>query len=223
MDNLNERYVLEDTSIPELTYSDILRHCRGFIDTNSRTRADIQAEAIDINYGVFFKPSSGISSPRVFVSQSDRSLILTCSCDTPKTKLCEHQAEVLFFIIDRPEFRIFFDPELRNKRIRAVAADYGMENETDLERYFQLIYINNSVSIKPAIRELFKVDTEALKENLLPEKPVRTDVEADQQMILVIGKHRYSDSLYVALYEGKRTQSGKIKNPVMVIILSVFY
>ncbi|MDR2919020.1 MAG: DEAD/DEAH box helicase [Tannerella sp.] len=217
MDGLNDRYVIKGASISGLTYTDIFKHCRGVVDIDRRTQPDIQAEAIEIDSGVFFKPLSLTSFPRVFVYQSDHSLILTCSCDTPKTKLCEHEVEVLFSIIDRPEFRVFFDPDLRKKRIRAVAADYGMENETDLERYFEIGYINGSLSIKPTIRELVKVDTEAFKERLLPEKFVRTDAVTDQRMILVIGKHRYYESLHVELYEGKIAQSGKVKNPVTPI------
>lgn len=217
MDDLNERYVLRDTSIAELTYTDILKHCRGFIDADSRTRPEIQAEAIDINYGVFFKPSSGIKFPHVLVCQSDRSLILTCSCDTPKTKLCEHQAEVLLSILDRPDFRVFFDPVFRNKRIRTVAADYGLENETDPERYFQIAYVNNSVSISSKIKELVKIDTEAFKEGLLPGEFVRADLTTNKKMILVVGKYRYYDSLNIELYEGEITRSGKIKNPVTFV------
>lgn len=217
MDDLNERYVLRDTSIAELTYTDILKHCRGFIDGDSRTRPEIQAEAIDINYGVFLKPSSGIKFPHVLVCQSDRSLILTCSCDTPKTKLCEHQAEVLLSILDRPDFRIFFDAVFRNKRIRTVAADYGLENESDLNRYFQISYANNSVSISPKIKELVKVDTAAFKEGLLPGESVRADITTNKKMILVVGKYRYYDSLNVELYEGEITRSGKIKNPATFV------
>lgn len=214
MDDLNDRYVLTNTSVAELTYTDILKHCRGFIDGGSRTRPEIEAEVLEIDYGVFFKPSSGIKFPHVLVCQSARSLILTCSCDMPKTKLCEHQAEVLLSVLDRPEFRVFFDADLRKKRMRVVAADYGLENETDPEGYFQIAYVNGSLSIKPTVRELMKVDTEVFKERLLPEKFVRTDVVTDREMILVIGKHRYYGSLHVELYEGKTAQSGKIKNPV---------
>lgn len=217
MDDFNDRYVLEDTSVPALTYTDIFRHCGGVIDTGRITVSDIQAEAIEINSGVFSKPLSVVRFPRVFVYQSDRSLILSCSCGAPKAKLCVHQAEVLFSIIDRPDFRVFYDEEFRNKRIRMVAADYGMENETDLDRYFEIGYVNNLLNIRPKIKELIKIDTEVFKERLLPAKFVKTDDMADEKMILVINRHKYYESFQFALYKGKTSQKGKIKNPVTVI------
>ena len=217
MDNFNDRYILEHIRVSGLTYTDIFRHCVGGIDTGRISVSDVQADILEINSGVFSKSLSGGGYPRVFVYQSDCSLILSCSCDAPKVCLCEHQAEVLFAILDRPDFRVFYDPELRNKRIRSVAADYGMENETDPDRYFQLAYVNRALSIKPKIKELIRIDTDVFKQGLLPVKSFKTDDVADEKRILVISKHKYHDSFHIALYKGKTTQAGKIKNPVTVI------
>lgn len=214
-------YIFENTSIAELSYSEILKHCRETIDTNRRNLLDVQPEAIEINSGVFYKPASVIKFPQVAVFQVNNSLIVSCPCNTPKNKLCEHQTQILFTILDRPDFRIFYDKKLRNKKIQLISKDYGMENENNLDDYFQIKYINNSVSIEPKIKELIKIDTETLKQNLLPQKSVNIDFINDKhphkKMIMVIGKQKYYDYLNIELVEGETSQIGKIKNPLTTV------
>ena len=86
MSGFDEQYIVENMSVSELTYTKMLQHCREVIDTNRRRLHDIQAEMIEVDAGVFNKPLKSIRFPRVFAHQSGHSLVLSCSCDTPKTK-----------------------------------------------------------------------------------------------------------------------------------------
>ncbi|HSH66766.1 MAG TPA: SNF2-related protein, partial [Bacteroidia bacterium] len=166
---------------------------------------------------LFSNPSSSIDFPMVSVSQINHSLILSCSCRTPKKTLCEHQVQVLYNIIDRTYFCIFFDERLRNQKMKEVAKDYGLERENDLDEYFDLQYINKSVNIKPKVKGLIpfhQAGTNLLKEGLLP-KPEKIDQQdAGQKMIMVLKKHRHYDQLNIELYTGNATKDGKIKNPI---------
>src|SRR6218665_1995748 len=124
-------YILENTSIPGLTHSLILKHSSEIADTGKRGFFDIQPESIEINSGLFIHPSAAIVFPAVAVSQIDDTLILSCECSIPKKKLCEHQVQVLYNIMDRQHLRIFFDAKLRLEKIKLFAKEYGLENESD--------------------------------------------------------------------------------------------
>lgn len=214
-------YTLENITLSDITYSELLNHSSEMIDTGKRNFFDIQPQVIQVNFGVFYNPSSSFDFPFVTVSQVNGSLILSCSCKTPKKKMCEHQVQVLYNIIDRAYFCIFFDDRLRHQKIKEVAKDYGLDKENDLDEYFELHYINKSVSIQPKIKGLIpfnQVNTGTLKENLLPKqtKPIEQPGEKTK-MILVIRKHKNYDQLQIDLFEGNATKEGKIKNPIITL------
>lgn len=221
MSEITHEYIFENTSISALTYTDILKHSSGIINTERKAILDIQPETLEIDCGVFYKSSAKNTFPSVTVSQSGNAVLLHCHCARPKNRLCEHQAQVLYAITDQPDIRIFFDAALRRKRLEPIAKEYGLANETNLDEYFQLHYSPHSLGIEPKIKELVRVNEEELKQTLLPE-PTHTfedlaKPDSTKRKILVLRKHKYYDLLNIELLEGETTQSGKIKNPVTAI------
>src|SRR5215203_4032437 len=212
------QYVFENTSISNLSVFEIQKHCLEIIDTERKDLKDIQPHVIEINSGMFFKPSSNILFPSVAVSLIGNSIILDCPCKTSKTKMCEHQAQVLYNIMERQDLRIFFDENFRRTKLESIAKDYGLENEANLDNFFQLEYLNNSLRIEPKVKGLIKLNADELKQKLLPNNNISLDRYYQvKKMILVIRKHRYYDRFAIELFEGETTQSGKIKNPVKAI------
>src|SRR5215204_2815649 len=215
------QYVFENKSISNLSVFEIQKHCLEIIDTERKDLKDIQPHVIEINSGMFFKPSSNILFPSVAVSLIGNSIILDCPCKTSKTKMCEHQAQVLYNIMERQDLRIFFDENFRRTKLESIAKDYGLENEANLDNFFQLEYLNNSLRIEPKVKGLIKLNADELKQKLLPNKNISLDKMASyyqaKKMILVIRKHRYYDRFAIELFEGKTTQSGKIKNPITAV------
>ena len=214
-------YILENISLSDITYSELLKHSSELIDTTKRNFFDIQPQLIQVNFGLFANPSSVVDFPLVSVTQINDSLILSCSCKTPKKKLCEHQVQVLYNIIDRSYFCIFFDDKLRHQKMKEVAKDYGLERENSLDEYFELQYINRSVTIKPKVKGLIPFNatsTSLLKEELLPKsKEIALPDDSKQKMIMVLRKHRHYDQLNIELLEGNATKDGKIKNPLTIV------
>ncbi len=211
-------YILENTSLSEITYSELLAHSSELIDTSKRNFFDIQPQVLNINFGLFSNPSATLDFPLVSVTQLNHSIVLSCSCKTPKTKLCEHQVQVLYNIIDRSYFCIFFDEKLRNQEMKKVAKEYGLERENDLDQYFDLQYIHKSVSIKPKAKGLqpFTASTTAVTmQELVPKDVKRIEqLGLKNKLIMVLGKHKNYDQLNIKLYEGNATKDGKIKNPL---------
>lgn len=218
---LPQEYILPDTHISTLSVYELLKHTKNSSFIDERDFRDIIPIVLDINSGVFTKANSVISFPNVSVSQVGSSLITACSCDHPKDKLCEHQAEIIYSILEKKNFRIFFDTNLRQRTLAAFAKSFGLENESNLENYFHLQYRSGKLDIQPKIKELFQIDEFAIKQDLLPlQQSIVKKLaiqDTDKRQVLIIGKHRYYNYLNFSLMEAEITKNGKIKNPITSI------
>jgi len=217
-------YVFEDFNVSELTHNFILKYSASLTETSRRGFFDVQPKVIEVNFGTFLIPSGFNDAPVVSVRQTESSLILSCPCAAEKKSPCEHQIQVLYNLMDRRDLRIFYDSNLRYNQIKLVAKDYGLENEHQLDDYFQLSHTDKSVDIKPKIKHLFAVNesTKAyLKDNLIPKKnqllPQSTHAKDTSKKILVFGQHKYYDHFYVELFEAQTTREGKLKNPLISV------
>lgn len=213
-------YILKDFNLKNLSQIVILKHLSGLIHTDVKGFYQLFPEQIEIDFAAFSDEASGLPFPIVQVQQHSNSVKLSCRCATPKHKLCEHQARVLYNILQRQDLLIFFDANLRKQKLLKIAIDYGLEKEENLDLLFNLSYENSQVEIKPKMDALQPFNKEAqqnLQELLLPATKAKTRVQAknDQgKMILVFGQHRYYNNLTVELFEAETTKSGKVKNPI---------
>lgn len=211
-------YILENINISTLSVYDLLKHTSDSTFIGIRDFREIYPVALENNTGIFTKQSSLQDFPIVTISRIGSSLLCSCTCDNAKDQLCSHQAEIIHCIIEDKNYRLFFDETLRKKTLIPKAKGYGLENEPDLDLYFQLEYINGSIEILPKIKEMLPVDDVMLTRDLLPQHPSKLDelavLETGKKQILVIGKHRYYNHLTFSLMEAETTQTGKIKNPV---------
>ncbi|HBV14301.1 DEAD/DEAH box helicase [Chryseobacterium carnipullorum] len=211
-------YILENKSITTLSVYDLLKHTSGSAFLEIRDFHEIYPTAIENNNAVFTKSSPLKDFPDVSVSQIGSSIVSTCSCNSAKDQLCEHQTEIIHCILENKNFRTFFDPFLRKKLLMAKAKSYGLENEPDLDMYFDLEYADGKVEVRSKIKEMLPIDEEVLKQQLLPQRSSVIEelalLETGKRKILVIGRHRYYSHLNFSLMEADATQAGKIKNPV---------
>lgn len=214
-------YILKDFNLKDLSNLVILKHLNQQIHTDTKGYYNIFPEQLEIDFGAFSHETSALPFPIVQVQQHANFVKLSCRCNTPKHKLCEHQAQVLYNILKRPELQIFFDENLRKERIKKVAADYGLEKETKLDTLFKVNYNDGVVVIKPQMDGLQSFDKESqqtLSSILLPQpkakKPNKTDRNDQLKLVAVLGHHRYYNNLTIELYEAETTKSGKVKNPL---------
>jgi SNF2 family DNA or RNA helicase len=213
-------YILKDFNLKNLSQIVILKHLSGQIHTDVKGFYQLFPEQIELDFAAFSNEASGLPFPIVQVQQNENSVKLSCRCATPKHKLCEHQARVLYNILQRQDLLIFFDANLRRQKLSKIAADYGLEKEENLDLLFNLSYENGQFEIRPKMDALQPFNKEAqqhLQELLLPAAKPKAKVQAksDQgKMILVLGQHRYYNNLTVELFEAETTKSGKVKNPI---------
>ncbi|MFC6996911.1 DEAD/DEAH box helicase [Rufibacter roseus] len=215
-------YLFPNLQLPDLSYSLVLRQSLEHVETSANGFSEIQPEIIDVDFAAFvLSTPHEAGAAHVRVQQLPTALVVSCSCAVPKTKLCVHQAQVLLNLLNRRHLRLFFDAPLRHEKIRAVAKDYGLQHEPNLDALFQLSYKGSFVEITPREKEIFPVTpaiTAQLQEQILP-KPERysslttaTD-QAASKLMVVLGKHRYYDQFTVELFQAPFTKEGKPKNP----------
>ena len=180
------------------------------------------ADELSLNHGVFM--SRVPAFPVVVVMQERDVLMIACNCEEPAGKLCSHGAEVLLQVIKREEWRLFFDEKLRREKLRRFAVSYGLENEPDLDSFFQLNYQDQKLGITPRSASLFSITKESLNDVaqlLLPadKNPVHLgNPHDDRERCIVIKQHKYYKHLVIELYHAPRTKDGRLKNPLTPVI-----
>jgi SNF2 family DNA or RNA helicase len=214
--------IFENFQFANLTYGFILDNSTAMPDTGTGRFFSVHPDMINLNAGSFSNPGSGVISPAVVVEYRKDKLVLTCGCNLQSNKLCTHQAQVLYNIMERPDLRIFFDAALRHQSIKAVAQNYGLQNEPNPDEHFELNWNNKIVSITPRLKSLQPVNEAALQQlaaELLPisNSPALTTAAAGSTRILVLSEHKYYKHLQAGVYEAATGVSGKIKNPLKLL------
>jgi hypothetical protein len=217
--NFTDRtFILKDIPFESITETVIAQNSITGVYPDASSYIDIIPQYLSINEGTFAHQFDTTFSP-VTVAQHTEGILLTCGCETPHGKLCEHQALVLGAIARRDELGIFFNLTLRHQKLKKIAIDYGLENEPDLDRFFRIEYLNKKIAISPVSASLMPVTRESLSAlNELIAPPVHQPANEDERAIcVVIKQHKYYKYLFIELYSAQTTKEGKIKNPMAVI------
>ncbi|MBD1426919.1 DEAD/DEAH box helicase [Sphingobacterium arenae] len=210
-------YTLVHTNIESLSVFELLNHTPNGNFIDQRDFQDISVISLELDAGVFTKITA-IGFPEVVVSQVGSAIVSSCGCGHAHVMFCEHQAEIIYGILERKDYRIFFDKTLRYKTLLAQAKRYGLENEPHLDSYFQVIHREGKLRIETRIKELLPMDDQLLTKNLIPGRLSVLEKLKEKVVlkkpILVIARHRYYQQLNFLLMEADRTKVGKVKNPI---------
>jgi ERCC4-related helicase len=213
-------FIFKDFSFSNLSTSFILSHCAEPIPTEDRGAFEIQIQEISLNSGSFLLRSYFAAPLEVSVSLEQNQLTLSCPCTAPKYRLCEHQAQVLFHLMRRSEIKVFFDDVLREEKLKQAALDYGLENERQLDDFFELKIVNQSLEIQPRLKGLLspaQLNDKFLEDHVVPsaiQTPPEVLTRKDRKTFVVISQHRFYKHLCLGLFEAQMTKTGKVKNPL---------
>ena len=205
-----------------LTHSFILANSAAMPDSGASNFFMLQPASITINLCNFTNQSQDKAIPAVIVQYHRFTLLLSCNCSYTGNKLCHHQTQVLYNIMERADLRVYFDEELRHAKIREFAKSYGLQNVKDPDEYFKLIRVNGKLTIEPLSLSLLSVNEDSLlqlsKELLVKtERTFLNDGKEGFQKIIVLGTHKYHQHLQINIYEAAIGLAGKIKNPITQI------
>ncbi len=211
--------VLSGYNIAALSNSIILKNSSELPDYAIRGYLDLQPEMIRIDEALFIISATYSDVVEVHVAQIGIDLQIRCSCGKGDGKLCKHAARVLYNLQDRRDLRAFFDRKTRDERLEIVAKDYGLDQEADLDKHFDLEYTNRSLQIKPKDKDLILVNQETVAKmgqqlGIEVTKVSSTVVTENVNRIVVIGQHKYYDHFQLSIYDSATTREGKVKNPL---------
>jgi SNF2 family DNA or RNA helicase len=217
-------YFLEGKNICNLSYADVLRHSAELISTDRKSNVELHPVRIEINMAVFAGVSASIAFPEVSIEQSEAGILISCPCKSPKKTLCIHQAQVLYALLDKPFFRIFFDEKLRAEVIQQTAKEYGMQDDPNAEQYFEVYYTNKAFEIKPAIEGLISwnnTTANSIKDLLLPSiiATLAEDKASEEtkSRFVVLSRNKYYEQYQVELFEANTGKNGELKNPFYIL------
>ena len=211
-DLIMEGYVISSLSTDFVKdYSPVAIH------SDDRTYRDILPKKLFINEGEFTNQSGTIAFPTVSISQLNEQTLISCSCAEVETRFCEHQSQVLLAVLKDKDLLAFFDEKLRLERLKRSAIGYGLENEPDLENFFELSYNQKKLSINqrhPGLLPLTKEGLSALKHLLVTDATINPPAQEDYENLrgVVFKQHKYYKNLLVELFDAAVTKEGKIKN-----------
>src|SRR4051812_12803812 len=104
-----EQLIFKGVDFRDITHAFIFSNSSTMPDSGSERFFSIQPQEIRLNEGLFINTGGNIPFPPVNIRWLADVLTLACGCAYSGLKLCEHQAQVLYNIMERPDLRIFFD------------------------------------------------------------------------------------------------------------------
>ena len=214
-DLLNHRFVFTKLSFEQLKEDHI--HWNSREKTEYSPVIQIVVENLQINQGLFTYQGPLQVKHLISIIQENHQITLFCDCQPDHEKLCPHQAQVLFNVIKREELGIFFNQKLRQQKLKRFAADYGMENEFDLDLFFDTKYQNGQVIFCPKQAGLIPINREiltGLQSEISGENTVNKSIlQWKKPNLLVLRSHKYYHYLVVDLYHAPTSREGQPKNP----------
>ena len=108
-------YTLTPFDITALNNTLVFMHSAD--EPETRGLDGITAQYLEPGYGLFTESIPGAGPLQVSLDLREQALVMQCSCNSNKKKLCRHEARVLFCLMNRKEVRLFFDKQLRRQQI----------------------------------------------------------------------------------------------------------
>ncbi|WP_166334238.1 DEAD/DEAH box helicase [Sphingobacterium chungjuense] len=211
-------YQLQAISFDELSDLMLLKHYPS-IDTAFAKTAMYQLRVSEIMlHGIEFVAAMDLGQDliiRLWESNAGIS-VRTSSPVYDQDSLTRYEYLAIYAVMHITAYRVFFQTDARREMMIPYAKPYGLESESDLDLYFDLVYDKGSIAVRPANEAILRADLQEGMADGLP-LPATTDREIEttiaNQNILVLGLHKFYAQLRFVLVNVGTTQSGKPKAP----------
>ncbi|MEN5375886.1 DEAD/DEAH box helicase [Sphingobacterium kitahiroshimense] len=178
----------------------------------SDSNAPIRILTLKKNEGHFSILSLGISYDIIVVYDTPV-LSLLCNCSESE-EFCIHQKLVLNEIFKNDQVYLFFSDHAYQNYLTKIAVKYGIEDEQQLEDYFEIQWIDGVVKTIKKQVNLLDLSQDILNTATNPDLK-RNNKELEQlSNILVLKEHKYYKHPQVLLYRATRAKNGSLKNPI---------
>nr|WP_294895394.1 DEAD/DEAH box helicase [uncultured Pedobacter sp.] len=212
------RFVFEDFSFEGFSEQQVLKYLKSELTPSN---LKVYPLNLHVNQASFEVGDGKKTNPIVTLIKGEKQLLLSCDCAFNHSEqfLCDYQAKAISTICNKPEYQIFFDEKQRNQIFKAEASAYGLEYEEDLSHYFELIFEDNSYSVKAKNPQIVPLNSSALKALKTKLTEVVSFSPQSQNLgktkIIVLKQHKYYRHLCIDFYEVSLTKDGSMKNPLV--------
>jgi len=217
----NNAYLLKGRSVGQLNAVIIAQHSP--VTAYNELGAEVLTpEDFKINEASFTSRHSDHQTVEIYIVQHMEGITLTCGCGQPKEKLCSHQSSALLQLIGNENYLLFFDEQLRHTRLKRFAADYGLANEPNPDKYFHAELQQGRLVIQPINKALLPITAASLitmEQQLLFQQVPQFAGVADEasKRVIVFKQHKFYKHLLVELYDTAVAKDGRIKNPLSAL------
>lgn len=213
----DDAYILKDQYILDLDINQLDRiSFKGQRNSYSIHHAVLEPNIIKVVYGYDYYPYKFY---QIHVEQTEKDVVLKCSCKDMKDKICTHLYCFLREILLMETLKFPFNTELRLNYIKKAFHNDGIKDipVQELDDLTQIEIENNRVYLIPKINILFynKNSQKKIKEYLPApfELPPSSD-STKSEFILVNYSHYQESQLNFELYQAPLSKAGKIKSPL---------
>jgi SNF2 family DNA or RNA helicase len=214
-----EVFVFRDSTFAELNYGTLLKFAEASaIQILNISANSVHAVELTIDKGVFLCNYGFRAEHEVILAQENQTVVLACSCGGNGKKLCDHQAIVLYRVMEHADFRVFFDEADRRKRITEVALSFGVSDENQWDDLFQLSFENKVVKVTSKNPELIRLNQEKKDELTKKLAPVSFSPEKFHKSLpnryISFSAFPNENHFEFQIHASALTQNGKIKPPI---------
>ncbi|PWJ58803.1 helicase-like protein [Dyadobacter jejuensis] len=191
-------------------------------ETASYGFLEIAPQVILTNYASFLVPDGPSNLYHTEIRQDLEGIQLSCNCHHRLGTLCKHQTRTLLILNQKKDYLVFFNEAHRLQQIRQHSQDYGLAEGDNPDEFFYVLYQDGRVQYRPLIDNLIAVNEQTIEHlerqlwQAAPSKPT-VDDPSTEELIVVLGKNKYYDHLFIELFRAKRTKAGKLKNPLRTV------
>lgn len=192
---------------PNIQFQDIslgfiLKNTNSSVDFESKNFYKLTVSSIRINFIQLFDEVMNV----VKIDFEKQGLSIECSCKKYNHRFCEHQARGLFNILKRDEIIPFFNQNARQGLLQKQAENYGLEKENDLDLFFELVFNDLKLEVKPKYNGLFNFN-----QNIHFSEAENEPLICHENLIVLLNKHKFYDLLSIELFITENQRNGKQK------------
>ncbi|MFD2599351.1 DEAD/DEAH box helicase [Sphingobacterium corticis] len=214
MRSTDHSYTISDHQICSISELDILSHYQLKEQPTAIEIRQLRVSSVQLNQVVFELPTE--FEAHIRIQQSHTDILISPSFTIADSKLSKWEFACLQAVLQRRSLRAFFDPILRRQIIQPYAKPFGLQNEHDLDTYFDIQYHQEEIIVLARNKQILAVNEANPNASGIPMPAAINQANlptANLTTILLMSTHRFYGNIKFEIIEAGMTQLGKPKAP----------
>ena len=206
-------FVFRKTDVDGLAARSAEEICAGDIFVDRRAIHRVRPLTIEVNRGTFAVGLTDGLAVSVGVVQEHGCVTVSSSTPGHPESLTLAERIVMSAILQREELGTFFRHELRQRKLKRAAVDYGLEDEPELDNFFKPVLEGGRLAIQSRLPGMLPITSPKLLElGDQAAAPLAAPIDSPLYMV-VINRHKFYRNVVIDLMEAGLTKTGRPKPP----------